>query len=54
MDSISKEMYHHLRSLAELFIGIDADDAIRFHLNLIPDGYIEAFRIILNEVNAGR
>ncbi len=52
MDSIPSNIREILTNLAELFIGVEADEVIARHSNLIPKGYEEQFKVIMNETNA--
>jgi hypothetical protein len=52
MESISTKARESLYSLAQLFIGIDAEDVIAEHGNEIPKKFHEAFKEIMNDVNA--
>lgn len=54
MESISPQARESLYALAQLFIGIDPEEAITLNGDMIPKKFHEAFKAILKDVNEGK
>lgn len=52
MNTITEEVCKNLRDIAELFIGLEFDEVIKDHPNMIPVHLHNVFRQILDEVNS--